>query len=81
MIKEADYKKDFAAEMIEGNIEFIKSFSTEASKARSFLKGLIGFVETFLPDEAKKIKEKEDTNKIIAPGDLNMSLNSSITLS
>lgn len=73
MIKEADYKKDFAAEMIEGNIEFIKSFSTETSKVRSFLKGLIGFVETFFPDEAKNVKEKGNTSKIIAPGALNVS--------
>ncbi len=73
IIKEADYQKDFAAEMIEGNIEFIKSFSTETSKVRSFLKGLIGFVETFLPDKAKDIREKEDTNKIIVPGALNVS--------
>jgi hypothetical protein len=73
ILKEADYRKDFMAEMIEGNIEFIKSFSEETSKVHSFLKALIGYIETFFPDEAKKMREKEDTNKIIAPGALNIS--------
>ena len=73
VLKEKDYEKDFVAEIIEGNIEFVKSFSTEISNVRSFLKGLVGFVETYLPEEAKNIRETEAPDKIIKPGSLSIS--------
>ena len=64
-LSEHSFSKDSASRVIEGNIKFIKE---EKGGTNSFLKGLIGFIDTHMAEEAKNIRDKEKPAGIITPG-------------
>ncbi|MFQ5901116.1 MAG: hypothetical protein ACE5IH_06135 [Thermodesulfobacteriota bacterium] len=66
-MKESKYDSERAANAVTDNIEFIKGLSEAKVGSSQFLKGLIGFTEKYMPEQAEDIREKETPGKIIAP--------------
>ena len=56
-LKDAPSAKETVAEVVEANLSFLKGFSDDPILSTRYLKGLIGFMESFFPDTALHLKE------------------------